>query len=166
MVHVYYTFLLSFHVERMRKSICNQSITIASLRDTVISQRTRMSSQSERMQNIQRKLEVKIINSFNVKIVIENFINFLDVLKKKIIMFIARTLLIKNSLNSRHACFQTTTFNAYFVWCLLKLVTRKKKETDTKLAEVTQRIRCLLRDRAKCFTNEWRQFARKITVSA
>lgn len=50
--------------------------------------------------------------------------------------------------------------------CLLKLVTRKKKETDTKLAEVTQRIRCLLRDRAKCFTNEWRQFARKITVSA
>lgn len=50
--------------------------------------------------------------------------------------------------------------------CLLKLVTRKKKETDTKLAEVTQRIRCLLRDRAKCFKNEWRQFARKITVSA
>lgn len=115
MVHVYYTFLLSFHVERMRKSMCNQSITIASLRDTVISQRTRMSSQSERMQNIQRKLEVKIINSFNVKIVIENFINFLDVLKKKIIMFIARTLLIKNSLNSRHACFQTITFNAYYV---------------------------------------------------
>lgn len=89
-------------MERMRNSICNQSITIASLRDTVISQRTRMSSQSERMQNIQRKLE---------------------------------------------------------------LVTRKKKETDTKLAEVTQRIRCLLRDRAKCFTNEWRQFARKITVN-
>lgn len=122
MVHVYYTFLLSFHVERMRKSICNQSITIASLRDTVISQRTRMSSQSERMQNIQRKLEVKIINSFNVKIVIENFINFLDVLKKKIIMFIARTLLIKNSLNSRHACFQTITFNAYFVWWSKKLI--------------------------------------------
>lgn len=126
MVHVYYTFLLSFHVERMRKSMCNQSINIASLRDTVISQRTRMSSQSERMQNIQRKLEVKIINSFNVKIVIENFINFLDVLKvrgkKKIIMFIARTLLIKNSLNSRHACFQTTTFNAYFVWWSKKLI--------------------------------------------
>lgn len=122
MVHVYYTFLLSFHVERMRKSICNQSLTIASLRDTVISQRTRMSSQSERMQNIQRKLEVKIINSFNVKIVIEHFINFLDVLKKKIIMFIARTLLIKNSLNSRHACFQTTTFNAYFVWWSKKLI--------------------------------------------
>lgn len=126
MVHVYYTFLLSFHVERMRNSICNQSITIASLRDTVISQRTRMSSQSERMQNIQRKLEVKIINSFNVKIVIENFINFLDVLKfrgkKYIIMFIARTLLIKNSLNSRHACFQTTTFNAYFVWWSKKLI--------------------------------------------
>lgn len=106
MVHVYYTFLLSFHVERMRKSICNQSITIASLRDTVISQRTRMSSQSERMQNIQRKLEVKIINSFNFKIVIENFINFLDVLKKKIIMFIARTLLIKNSLNSNMHAFK------------------------------------------------------------
>lgn len=126
MVHVYYTFLLSFHVERMRKSMCNQSITIASLRDTVISQRTRMSSQSERVQNIQRKLEVKIINSFNVKIVIENFINFLDVLKfrgkKKIIMFIARTLLIKNSLNSRHACFQTITFNAYFVWWSKKLI--------------------------------------------
>lgn len=83
----------------MRKSMCNQSITIASLRDTVISQRNRFSSQSERMQNIQRKLEVKIVNSFNVKIVIENFINFRDVLKlrgkNKIIMFIARTLLIK-----------------------------------------------------------------------
>lgn len=83
----------------MRKSMCNQSITIASLRDTVISQRNRLSSQSERMQNIQRKLEVKIVNSFNVKIVIENFINFRDVLKlrgkNKIIMFIARTLLIK-----------------------------------------------------------------------
>lgn len=79
--------------------MCNQSITIASLRDTVISQRNRLSSQSERMQNIQRKLEVKIVNSFNVKIVIENFINFRDVLKlrgkNKIIMFIARTLLIK-----------------------------------------------------------------------
>lgn len=88
-----------FHKERMRKSMCNQSITIASLRDTVISQRNRLSSQSERMQNIQRKLEVKIVNSFNVKIVIENFINFRDVLKlrgkNKIIMFIARTLLIK-----------------------------------------------------------------------
>lgn len=83
----------------MRKSMCNQSITIASLRDTVISQRNRLSSQSERMQNIQRKLEVKIVNSFNVKIVIENFINYRDVLKlrgkNKIIMFIARTLLIK-----------------------------------------------------------------------
>lgn len=83
----------------MRKSMCNQSITIASLRDTVISQRNRLSSQSERMQNIQRKLEVKIVNSFNVKIVKENFINFRDVLKlrgkNKIIMFIARTLLIK-----------------------------------------------------------------------
>lgn len=79
--------------------MCNQSITIASLRDTVISQRNRLLSQSERMQNIQRKLEVKIVNSFNVKIVIENFINFRDVLKlrgkNKIIMFIARTLLIK-----------------------------------------------------------------------
>lgn len=88
-----------FHKERMRKSMCNQSITIASLRDTVISQRNRLSSQSERMQNIQRKLEVKIVNSFNVQIVIENFINFRDVLKlrgkNKIIMFIARTLLIK-----------------------------------------------------------------------
>lgn len=95
----YNTFLFFFHKERMRKSMCNQSITIASLRDTVISQRNRLSSQSERMQNIQRKLEVKIVNSFNVKIVIENFINFRDVLKlwgkNKIIMFIARTLLIK-----------------------------------------------------------------------
>lgn len=96
----YNTFLgVFFHKERMRKSMCNQSITIASLRDTVISQRNRLSSQSERMQNIQRKLEVKIVNSFNVKIVIENFINFRDVLKlrgkNKIIMFIARTLLIK-----------------------------------------------------------------------
>lgn len=92
-------FWFFFHKERMRKSMCNQSITIASLRDTVISQRNRLSSQSERMQNIQRKLEVKIVNSFNVKIVIENFINFRDVLKlrgkNKIIMFIARTLLIK-----------------------------------------------------------------------
>lgn len=96
----YNTFLFFFfHKERMRKSMCNQSITIASLRDTVISQRNRLSSQSERMQNIQRKLEVKIVNSFNVKIVIENFFNFRDVLKlwgkNKIIMFIARTLLIK-----------------------------------------------------------------------
>lgn len=78
---VQHIFVFFFHKERMRKSICNQSITIASLRDTVISQRNRLSSQSERMQNIQRKLEVKIVNSFNVKIVIENFINFRDVLK-------------------------------------------------------------------------------------
>lgn len=96
---VQHIFVFFFHKERMRKSMCNQSITIASLRDTVISQRNRLSSQSERMQNIQRKLEVKIVNSFNVKIVIENFINFRDVLKlrgkNKIIMFIARTLLIK-----------------------------------------------------------------------
>lgn len=96
---VQHIFGVFFHKERMRKSMCNQSITIASLRDTVISQRNRFSSQSERMQNIQRKLEVKIVNSFNVKIVIENFINFRDVLKlrgkNKIIMFIARTLLIK-----------------------------------------------------------------------
>lgn len=80
-----------------------------------------MSSQSERMQNIQRKLEVNIINSFNVKIVIEDFINFRDVLKlrgkQKITMFIARTLLIKNSLKSRQACLQTITitFYSYFV---------------------------------------------------
>lgn len=96
---VQHIFGVFFHKERMCKSMCNQSITIASLRDTVISQRNRLSSQSERMQNIQRKLEVKIVNSFNVKIVIENFINFRDVLKlrgkNKIIMFIARTLLIK-----------------------------------------------------------------------
>lgn len=96
---VQHIFVFFFHKERMRKSMCNQSITIASLRDTVISQRNRLSSQSERMQNIQRKLEVKIVNSFNVKIVIENFINFRDVLKlrgkNKIIMFIARTLIIK-----------------------------------------------------------------------
>lgn len=78
---VQHIFVFFFHKERMRKSMCNQSITIASLRDTVISQRNRLSSQSERMQNIQRKLEVKIVNSFNVKIVIENFINFRDVLK-------------------------------------------------------------------------------------
>lgn len=78
---VQHIFVFFFHKERMRKSMCNQSITIASLRDTVISQRNRLSSQSERMQNIQRKLEVKIVNSFNVKIVIENFINLRDVLK-------------------------------------------------------------------------------------
>lgn len=78
---VQHIFVFFFHKERMRKSMCNQSITIASLRDTVISQRNRLSSQSERMQNIQRKLEVKIVNSFNVKIVIENFFNFRDVLK-------------------------------------------------------------------------------------
>ncbi|XP_061183084.1 tax1-binding protein 1 homolog B-like isoform X2 [Saccostrea echinata] len=88
-------------MERMRKTINKQSITITSLTNTVIRQRDRMSNQSQRMLDIKKNL---------------------------------------------------------------KVVTQMKEETDTKLVEVTQRIRSLLKDRAKCFTNEWRQFARKLTT--
>ncbi|XP_062576363.1 tax1-binding protein 1 homolog A-like isoform X2 [Saccostrea cucullata] len=88
-------------MERMRKTINKQSITIASLTNTVKSQRDRMYNQSQRMLDIKKNL---------------------------------------------------------------KVVTQMKEETDAKLVEVTHRIRSLLKDRAKCFTNEWRQFARKLTT--